>query len=330
MPCYHPIQGFRSRERNPSGKYNIVFNSSKGYVDQPITIPCGQCIGCRLERSRQWAIRCVHESKLYENNCFITLTYNPENKPKDNSLHKEDFQNFMKRLRKKIKQKVRYFHCGEYGEECKTCHMNRRDCEKKGCGNFIPTIGRPHYHACLFGWDPPDKKIWQDNQENPLYTSELLNEVWGLGYCIIGNVTFESAAYVARYITKKITGDAAHDHYKKEKVNSQGEIEEINLQPEYTTMSRKPGIGFNFFEKFRTDIYPSDEIIIRGKRLSPPKFYNNKYEQMDPESYAFIKGARKRFAKTQDYNNTPERLEVREEIHLLKYKQLKRSYENET
>ena len=133
MPCYTPLKGWRSQERTESGKRAITFRLREGYADMPVDVPCGQCIGCRLERSRQWAVRCMHEASLYENNCFITLTYNEDHIPSDGSLKKDHFQKFMKRLRKKFGAGIRFFHCGEYGAE----------------------LSRPHYHAILFNFDPP-------------------------------------------------------------------------------------------------------------------------------------------------------------------------------
>src|SRR4051794_29862641 len=100
MPCFRPLKGYRARVTNPdTGKRSIVFNARKGFNDLPVDLPCGQCIGCRLERSRQWAIRCSHEAKLHEENCFITLTYAPEHLPPGGTLVVKDFQDFMKRLR---------------------------------------------------------------------------------------------------------------------------------------------------------------------------------------------------------------------------------------
>ena len=140
MPCYNPLKGYRSRTLNASGKRSIVFNLREGYVDQPIEVPCGQCIGCRLERSRQWAVRCVHEASLYKNNCFVTLTYSDDKLPSDGSLHFDHFQKFMKRLRRFYDDsRIRFFHCGEYGEQ----------------------YSRPHYHCCLFNFDFVDKKFWK-------------------------------------------------------------------------------------------------------------------------------------------------------------------------
>ena len=156
MSCYSPLIGYRSRFTNPStGKRNIVFSLREALDDQVIKIPCGQCIGCRLKRSASWAIRCVHEASLHEKNCFITLTFNNEWLPKDGSLDVRDFQLFMKRLRKKYGEGIRFFHCGEYGEKFR----------------------RPHYHACLFNFDFPDREIWSVRRGFELYTSESLAEL---------------------------------------------------------------------------------------------------------------------------------------------------------
>lgn len=307
MPCYYPMSGYRSRTTNASGKRGITFNINQGFKDQPVEIPCGQCIGCKLERSRQWAMRCVHEASLHENNMFLTLTYNNEKLPKDNSLNKKHFQDFMKRYRKwSPHSKIRYFHCGEYGE------------------NFA----RPHYHAIIFGHEFADKKLHkQNNNGDHLYTSEKLNELWTHGYCLIGNVTFESAAYVARYVTKKITGENALYYYNEIDPET-GELL-TERTPEYVTMSRRPGIGKQWFDRFNTDVFPSDEVILRGKKLKPPKYYSKLHEIADPQTHAKLK--RQRIAAAKDpkiaQHNTYERLQVREFIQQEKFKQLKRNYE---
>jgi len=199
----------------------------------------------------------------------------------------------MKRLRKEIGPGVRYFHCGEYGEK----------------------LGRPHYHACLFNYDFPDKRLWKKTNGGDLYVSETLNKIWGSGHCVIGSVTFDSAAYVARYITKKITGTDAPLHYG-------------NRQPEYTTMSRRPGIGADWYKKYSTDCYPSDTVIMRGKEIRPPKFYDNKFELDNPTEFRKIKSNRKAMAlEPWDYENSPSRQSVKEEVQLRNLDQLKRSYE---
>lgn len=290
MPCYRPLKAWRARTTNPSGKRGIVFNRNDGFSDLELEIPCGQCIGCRLERSRQWAIRCVHEASLYTDNCFITLTYNDENLPEDGSLNKRHFQLFMKRLRKKYPlTKIRYFHCGEYGDQ----------------------FERPHYHALLFNFDFPDKELYKDDGTNKTYISEILNATWGLGFCLIGTVTFESAAYVARYITKKVTGEKAEEHYK-------------NRIPEFITMSRKTGIGKLWLEKYHQDVYPDDFIIMNGKKIGVPKFYD---QQLEDAELLKLKAKRKYKSYEHSENNTLRRLKDREICHEVRGKQLKRSFE---
>lgn len=299
MVCYSPLQGWFSIERTKNGKRAIVFNSRDGLRDRPVSVPCGQCIGCRLERSRQWAVRCVHEAQCHTDNCFITLTYNDEHLPYDRSLNLRHFQLFMKRLRKRFGSGVRFFHCGEYGE------------------NF----GRPHYHACLFNIFVPDRVLWSVRQNIPLYTSEILSSLWPFGFVTIGDVSFESAAYVARYCVKKVIGKDAPDHYIY--------VDEItgqihDRQPEYVTMSRRPGIGRPWLDKFSSDVYPSDECVVNGVACRPPKFYDRVYE-FSPSDFLQLKGSRVRRAKEHACDNTQDRLITRLIVQEERGKLLKRT-----
>jgi hypothetical protein len=311
VPCYHPITAWRSRHVNESGKRSLVFNRRDGYDDLEVQIPCGQCIGCRLERSRQWAVRCMLESSLYDENCFLTLTYDDEHLPPDRSLHVEHFQLFMKRLRKKFGSGIRFFHCGEYGDQ----------------------FSRPHYHALIFNFDFPDKKPHSKNHDGTvLYTSDLLSDLWPFGYVLIGAVTFESAAYVARYVTKKITGKAA------QAVDDDGLLpyeqldpltgEVLSLRPEYVTMSRRPGIGKPWLDKWQSDVYPNDYVVVNGKPTKPPKFFDSQYEVAYPSDFARIKGARLRAAEARTRDLTQDRLDAGEKIKSQQTQQLKRSFEN--
>lgn len=307
MTCYHPLKAYRSKTLTVNGKRQLVWNQ-KDSTGDVTEIACGQCMGCRLERSKQWAVRISHEASLYEKNCFITLTYSPEHLPSPPSLCVRDFQLFLKRLRKKYGPKIRFFHCGEYGEQ----------------------LGRPHYHACLLNFDFPDKYHFRNNgRSDQIYRSPTLEELWGKGHCEIGAVTFESAAYVARYVTKKITGPQAAKHYLRVDTDT-GEI--YQLKPEYTTMSRRPGIGQPWLEKFATDVYPHDSVTIRGgTKIRPPRYYNNRYEVMHPEKYAkiekqrLIKNSSNIVDKLRD--NTRERLQAKETVHLRTVETLKRTME---
>lgn len=305
MPCFHPLQAYLPVGGSASKK--IIFNESEDH-GAAINLPCGQCIGCRLEYSRQWAIRCVHESKLYKHNCFITLTFNDEHLPRDESLDVKVFQDFMKRFRKKVSskgfiekygfycKKVRFFHCGEYGEK----------------------RGRPHYHACIFNFDFPDRKYHSRRKGINLFTSEILEELWPFGFSSVGDVTFESAAYVARYVVKKINGKQKDAHYRNMSVCDKSTGELLAKKSEYTTMSRRPGIGSDFCKNHIKDIYPSDSLVIRGREMRPPKFYDAIYEQDNLEKMEIIKQKRVDKMVTLREDNTPERLEVREKVELAK------------
>lgn len=316
MACKTPLQGYRSRTKNYSGKRSIVFSRPAGCEDLPVSVPCKQCIDCRLEKSREWAIRCVHESELYDKNCFITLTFRPacpllqkngrrlkrlsKSRLVDPtfSLHKFHFKDFMKRLRHYLAgsaaANVRFFHCGEYGEN----------------------LERPHHHACLFNYDFPDKELWQVRDGVRLYRSEILEKLWPYGYSTIGAVTFESAAYVARYVTKKITGSPAAAHYS-------GRL------PEFCTQSRKPGIANQWLKNFTADVYPSDFLIIReNKKIKPPKYYDRIYDLTNPEKLSNVKALRIQNAR-QNPDNSPERQAVKLELTKLRAKKLVRGYEND-
>lgn len=305
MPCYHPIKGYKSRNLTENGKRKFVTNAKEGYTDMPISIPCGQCIGCRLDRSRQWAIRCLHEANTYDNNCFITLTYDDKHYPKNGSLNKKHFQDFMKRLREYYPdKKIRYYHCGEYGE----------------------TTKRPHYHACLFNHDFEDKKCFAFSKvgDHKLYNSAMLDKAWQYkGYAVIGEVTYESAAYVARYILKKHLGKGKAEHYDTYNRRT-GEIYAERV-PEYTTMSRRPGIGKEWLEKYKKDVYPFDEVVIRGKKMKPPRYYDIMMEEEEKELAIKIKGRREKSALRRSKDNTHERLEQREKVTEARIKMLRRN-----
>lgn len=251
----------------------------------------------------------MHERAEHELSCFLTLTYNAHFLPKDGSLVKKHFPDFMKRLRRYVEYhtpdapKIKYYMCGEYG------------------GN----TDRPHYHAIVFGLDFADKrKHSKGKRGDQLYTSEKLNELWGMGYCWIGNVTHQSAGYVARYCLKKINGQMAGEHYKKVDLTT-GEIFEI--EPEYMTCSN--GIGLAHFEKHHQTMYLRDSCIVEGKETSVPKYYDRKLEQVNPTWLEEIKANRKKKALTRKVDNTPERLAVRKFIKEAQAKLLKRELDEQ-
>lgn len=287
MRCYSPVPAFK-----PDAGGCIIFAEKAGY--RPIEIRCGQCIGCRLDRSRQWAIRCMHEAQLHADSVFITLTYDDDHLPVDHSLRYVDFQLFMKRLRfhfRSERQRIRFFMCGEYGDH----------------------FGRPHYHACLFGCFFADRVLFKRLASGSnLYTSDVLSSLWPLGHSSIGDVTFESAAYVARYCVKKVTGVGADEHYKF--CDENGEF--FWRQPEFAHMSLKPGIGAKWFEKYHAEVYPRDHVIVGGQKLKPPKFYDKllaadaalSWIGDDVEYTRYLAGLESR------EDSTPDRLRVQEVV----------------
>jgi len=243
----------------------------------------------------------MHESSLFTKNAYITLTYNKKHLPPGGNLDKKHYQDFMKRLRFKNEHKIRYYHSGEYG------------------GDY----GRPHYHALLFNHNFDDLKFHKYINGIPLFTSKELTKTWGMGHCSVGTVTMESAAYVARYIMKKIhpdkrdQGQAQKDHYTHV---DQETGEYFELLPEYSTMSRN--IGKQWFEKYQSDVYPKDFLTFKGEKYKPPKFYDRLYEEIHPLRLAKIK--RKRIGSINQHkkDQTIDRLRTRERVTILRTNQL--------
>lgn len=275
MPCYTPLPAYRT----PAGVVSV--HRRDGYTGpaSSLQLRCGNCIGCRTDRSRAWALRIVHESMMHQANSFITLTYDNEHLPNDGGLDVRSWQLFAKRLRKALGP-FRFYHCGEYG----------------------PNTNRPHYHAAIFGHDfAGDRLLLRRTKQTNLYSSPLLQQTWGLGYATVGDLTIESAAYIARYCMKKLNGQPAAEQYG-------------DLRPPYATMSRggrtgQGGIGQSWFKKYKTDVYPSDEITHKGRKFRPPKYYDNK---LTKEELTALQNKRRQHVNRKD--NTPERLRTRERV----------------
>jgi len=230
---------------------------------------------------------------MHQDNTFVTLTYSPEKLPADLSLDHSHVQKFFKRLRK-YAPNIRYFMCGEYGEN----------------------TYRPHYHAIIFGFHFPDRKLVNIRNGNRVYTSKLLEKTWGLGACEIGSVTFKSAGYVARYILKK----------QKELDQDTGELPYHNRKPPYTNMSLKPAIGKTYYETYKSDFFPHDYAVMPDGRECPvPNYYRRLLQDDDPDLYEQLKAIRVEKAKDNP-NNTPDRLIVRESVKQSKIKRLERNY----
>lgn len=311
MPCYYPLAAYRSRNFNrETGRYGITFNSTKALVEHSaLQLPCGRCSGCRLERSRQWAIRCLHESQLYLENSFITLTYDKEHLPPDYSVHVRPLQLFFKKLRKSLgSKKIRFFACGEYGEQ-----------------NL-----RPHFHALLFNHDFNDKVLHTVIRENKIYTSSSLSKLWPYGFSTLGEISFESAAYVARYNMKKINGPQAVEYYTRRNPDTKLFHQ---VEPEFIVMSRRPGIGATWLARYKSDVYPDDFVLSRGMKMLPPRFYDQQLTEEELESVkrrrstgGLIHGSKANTVRhvVSKANNTPERRAVREQVALARTKSLTR------
>ncbi len=296
MPCFKPLKGYKDPSTGA-----LTFNQ-KGTA-QTLEVACGQCLGCRLDHALMWAVRIVHESYLYldqQGNCFVTLTYRDASEctekqfrdgqfiPPDLSLRPDDVSKFIRRLRKSVTHKIRYFYCGEYGDENQ----------------------RPHYHICLFNHSFNDQVLWKDEEGFYTYTSNSLENLWPWGFSTVQALNFETAAYTARYALKKITGKKADEHYLR--CDDYGVA--YWLLPEYIRMStgrNKPcGLGAGFYAKFSDDIFPSDMVPVPGKGVirKVPRYYQNILESQNPAVLEQIKEIRQIFIKRHRADFTPERL----------------------
>lgn len=299
--CTSPMIGWRTA----AGDIVFVERMGKDVVCE-VQFACKQCMECRLAKSRHWAMRCMHEMSLHEQNAFITLTYDDEHYPNRGDLCYRDFQLFMKRLRKVLGHEVRYYMCGEYGE----------------------LTGRPHFHAILFGEMFDDREHYKTTEQGMrLYTSPLLQRVWQRGFCPIGDVTFESAAYVARYCVQKVTGNLAKYHYARSTDPNFGPVFNWQLTPEFNKMSLKPGIGARWLEKFKTDVYPHDYVVINGKKVTPPKYYDKVFKRENEDEFEQIVFAREKKGRANWPDNTPDRNRVRDVIVKARAKMLIRNLE---
>lgn len=303
MACYHPLKGWPiGKTVNGKVSYKItgyetdhiellngVWTSvptplrgqlAKSVVREFVDIPCGQCIGCRMDYSRQWANRLLLELEYHDSAYFVTLTYRDSDLPShlysdpssgeaftSYSLDKRDCQLFMKRLRKAFpNDHIRYFMSGEYG----------------------PSTHRPHYHAIIFGLHLDDLHFYKKSGLGFDYLiSDKLADIWGKGYVVVSEVTWETCAYTARYVTKKLTGDAGVFYSLH------------NIEPPFSLMSRKPGIAAQWYID-HPDLYDTEYINVAtekgARKFRPPKYFDRLFEKDCPDEYAELKDRRKRFA----------------------------------
>jgi hypothetical protein len=311
---------FPSHDRRDTG--GITFRRENGI--EKMEVGCGQCLGCRLDHSRMWAMRITHESAMWEHiggNCFITLTYRDKlectleqcekglHVPDDWSLHKSHWQLFMKRLRKHFgDQKVRYFVAGEYGRKCKHgIDLSVVDCP-------LCNTGRPHFHACLFNACFEDLEIYQTDGGIDRFTSKTLEKLWGYGFVDVGELNYASANYTAQYILKKVKSVQDPNHYMTYDLD--GEVTFIS--PEFVLMSRgnasykgeHVGIGAKWYERYKDDVFPSDEVPVPGVGVKKgvPRYYMNILKEENPDVYEMVKETRKAFITEHGEDFTAERL----------------------
>jgi hypothetical protein len=311
MACYHPLTAWRSLKVNPSGKHPLSFTEHEVLPFSKLEIPCGRCIGCRIDRSQQWGTRIMHEARYHEKTCFLLLTYDDQHLPEHGQLVPPDAKKFCKavndkfgpELRRLFGHGVRYFLCGEYGD----------------------LTGRPHYHVILFGVDfAEDRKPWKKSGKHQLWRSETATRLWGRGNVDIGSLSEQSGEYAARYCLKKVNGEMAKDHYAR---IDPATGEWFMLHAEFIRMSNKPGIGRLFFDDpanrnmYDRGGFPRN----RSSHLKKiPRYYDSQLEKVDPDRFEEIKRKRKKDALKRKADNTPERLAVREEIQKAKVQQLPR------
>lgn len=276
MPCFYPVKGYLGRNINTSvktglstGKRSIVFDKALGFVDKPMTVPCGICTGCLLAKATSWATRSMHEASLHPENAFITLTYAPEHLPEPPFVSVETIQKFLKKLRSHLHRKaerekkptpeIKYLACGEYGSK----------------------TYRPHYHLLIFNWRPKNGTKIRNTPFGNVFVSQELQKLWTLGLSEYGSVTPASAGYVARYTTKKL-------------------FERGMQGSEFLLASRKPALGIDWLKNHYKEVYSSDCVRIGGKSYRPPITYDRWLEKNHLELYKEV--TRKRAAKV----STPE------------------------
>lgn len=292
-------------------------------ITKYLEIPCGQCIGCRLQRSREWANRMMMELSTTEGpSSFITLTYDNKNLPLSEGVNHitgeiemfgnlvlEDLQKFMKRLREHTGKKIRYFACGEYGEKSL----------------------RPHYHLIVFGYFPEDAKFLRKGRagEYNYYVSDELNKLWPYGLHVVSDVTWESCAYTARYVVKKFTGDLSIRY------------EEKNIKPPFVVMSNRPGIGYDYFmknhDKFRDDVKLNYLSTDKGSiAFSKPRYFKKlddlaSFIPMSPETYVYIsdKNADEVYDVISDQENERKIIELQTDLSYFEEKAVQGKYKEQ-
>lgn len=305
-----PIDYDKKTEQEQKAIKKVYFHKYPNTYE--IQIPCGRCIACRLDHADAWATRMSMEAKTWQKNCFVTLTYNNPNLPKNESLIKKDLQDFLKRLRyyekgyqewnnpknRKTERPIRYFACGEYG----------------------PRGGRPHYHMAIFNYLPNDLKPYKENHNGDmLYMSPSLQKIWGKGFVVVGHLEPKSASYIARYVQKKAGINPKVRVYKYNNITQTKTLIKSSKplkEPEFIIMSTGVGLGRKFWEDNKEFIkkYKYIQIKVNGvvKQKALPRYFKKLWENEDWEDYHINryenikKGIEKQkeIMKTENYEKT--------------------------
>lgn len=299
MSCYRPWSAYR----HPNG----TVNQKQGVDTENLSLPCGACIGCHMDRSLQWSLRCRLEASSWTHNVFLTLTYDDKHLPEFEDLDRKAPRLFVRYLRRHLRgveeapdgsgrRPIRYFGCGEYGERS----------------------GRPHYHLLLFNVRFDD--ISQYGSET--YTSRLVSKLWPCGTHLLGSVTPASASYVAGYALKKVS---AFERSKYDVLmTADGEVYTKNR--EFPMMSLKPPIGYYWYAKYKSDLR-NGFIVLDGKQMAVPRLFRDKLKADDPRIFEQMQWARdKKMASFDPADRTEERLGVRELVFKASKKHFKRTH----
>jgi hypothetical protein len=301
MACTNPKKAWKYGQTK-NGKQALTFKRPNVHPEPEIQmVSCGTCESCKLSYAAEWATRIVHHFQTVKVGCFLTLTYNEENLPSDKSVNPEEVRLFIKRLRKKIyPQKIKYFACGEYGEN----------------------KSRPHYHIIVLGYDFVDKRYWSKSNTGHInYRSPTLEKLWTKGHSTIGDVTYESAGYVARYTFKKQKGAGPPEFVDKET----GEVHKVT--PEFIRMSQ--GIGKEWWQKYKADTY-KDYLNVSNRKNKVPRYYDKQLEKEEPKRLEKIKKKREESALALDAK-TPKSLKRQQaEVKKVQTKMLIRQLEKDT
>lgn len=332
MACYRPIEAWQ-----PLSGGSLVFREIRD--SRSITIPCGSCVGCGLERSRQWAVRCMHENQLHASSSFVTLTFRDLNAC-GASLNYEFFSDFLKRLREhsfRVALRSSGTKARARGTAASAARKRARELSRVrffACGEYGESTRRPHFHALLFGKDFPDRKEWRKSSAGfQLYRSAELERLWPHGNAEIGDVTFESAAYVARYLVNPQTTIAGRGTDNEVAYWFDRESGEFTVvEREMLQMSKKPGIGAEWFKRYRSEVYPGDgtaSVVVNGMKVRPPRYYEQLADKWldDPHELDIVAHERYKEALLRRDDSTPERLAVRENVARARLSFKKRSLE---